>query len=256
MPTAVGAASEGRAMEQQCTALGLLPSALVGDTRSNAGGVSGEASDPQLLMVLEANLLPVTTTLRCRRADRWRLAADVGGVALPSVWAEAARPELTLACGVSLLVRLARAGRFDSLTRGVAIGLLGEVPMAVSASTLGVAWGLSQGVTAAVSAFTQAQGDGNSLRKAEWVLVTEEAEGLLKMSAVASASSSAGVDSASKGEERCWAVTGAPLRVTIFAGPVGVAPVVCTTLGPLDSSWVVGLKHAQSSIWRSSTSEL
>lgn len=98
MPTAVGAASEGRAMEQQCTALGLLPSALVGDTRSNAGGMSGEASDPQLLMVLEANLLPVTTTLRCRRADRWRLAADVGGVALPSVWAEAARPELTLAC--------------------------------------------------------------------------------------------------------------------------------------------------------------
>ena len=33
---------------------------------------------------------------------------------------------------------------------------------------------------------------------------------------------------------------------TIFAGPVGVAPVVCTTLGPLDSSWVVGLKHALS----------
>ena len=33
---------------------------------------------------------------------------------------------------------------------------------------------------------------------------------------------------------------------TIFAGPVGVALVVCTTLGPLDSSWVVGLKHAQS----------
>ena len=33
---------------------------------------------------------------------------------------------------------------------------------------------------------------------------------------------------------------------TIFAGPVSVAPVVCTILGPLDNSWVVGLKHAQS----------
>ena len=128
--------------------------------------------------------------------------------------ARAQQLEKRVTCGVSLLVRLARAGRCDSLTRGVAIGLLGEVPMAVSASTIGVAWGLSQGVTAAVSAFTQAQGDGNSLRKAEWVLVTEEAQGLLKMSAVASASSSADVDSTSKGEEGCWAVTGAPLRVT------------------------------------------
>ena len=33
---------------------------------------------------------------------------------------------------------------------------------------------------------------------------------------------------------------------TIFAGSVGVALVVCTTLGPLDSSWVVGLNHAHS----------
>ena len=33
---------------------------------------------------------------------------------------------------------------------------------------------------------------------------------------------------------------------TIFAGLVGVALVVCTILGPLDNSWVVGLKHAQS----------
>ena len=96
-------------------------------------------------------------------------------------------------CGVSLLVRLARAGRCDPLTRGVAVGLLGEVPIAVSASTIGVAWGLSHRVTVAVSAFTQAQGDGNSLKKAEWMVVTEEAEGLLKMSAAASAFSSAGV---------------------------------------------------------------
>ena len=30
---------------------------------------------------------------------------------------------------------------------------------------------------------------------------------------------------------------------TMFAGPAGVARVVCTKLGPLDSSWV---KHARS----------
>ena len=71
----------------------------------------GEASKPRLLLVPKADLLPVTTTLgglvrglgrdegeRCRRADRWRPAGDVGGVALPGVCAEAARPELTLAC--------------------------------------------------------------------------------------------------------------------------------------------------------------
>ena len=111
MLTAVAAASEGRAMEKQLTALGLLPSALAGDNMSNGGGLPGEASKPWLLLVLKADLLPVTTTLgglvrslgkdegeRCRRADRWRPAADVGGVALPGVWAEAARPELTLAC--------------------------------------------------------------------------------------------------------------------------------------------------------------
>ena len=108
---ALAAASEGRAMEKQPTALGLLPSALAGDTRFIAGGVPGEASNPQLLLVLEADLLPVTTALvglvrglgqgegeRCRRADRWRPPADVGGVALPGVCAEAARPEVTLAC--------------------------------------------------------------------------------------------------------------------------------------------------------------
>ncbi len=115
-PTAVGAASEGRAMEKRPTALGLLPSALIGDNRSNAEGVPGEASDPQLLLVLEANSLAVNTTLGglvrgleegegepsadllCRRADRRRPVADVGGVALPGVWAEAARPGVTLAC--------------------------------------------------------------------------------------------------------------------------------------------------------------
>ena len=94
--TAVAAASEGRAVGKQPTALGMLPSALAGDNRSNAGGVPWEASNPRLLLMLEADLLPVTTTLgklvrglgqgegeRCRKADRWRPAADVGGAALP-----------------------------------------------------------------------------------------------------------------------------------------------------------------------------
>ena len=103
-------------MEKRPTALGVLLSALAGDNKSNAGGVPGEASDPQLLLVLVADLLPVTTTLgglvrdlgqderepsddsHCRRADRWRSAADMGGVALPGVCAEAARTELILAC--------------------------------------------------------------------------------------------------------------------------------------------------------------
>ena len=38
MPPALAAASEGRAIEKRLTALGLLPSALAGDNRSNAGG--------------------------------------------------------------------------------------------------------------------------------------------------------------------------------------------------------------------------
>ena len=63
VPTALTTASEGRAMVKRPTALGLLLSALAGDNRFNAGGVPGEASDPQLLLVLEADLLPVTTTL-------------------------------------------------------------------------------------------------------------------------------------------------------------------------------------------------
>ena len=63
MPTALGAASKGRAMEKRPTALGLLPSALVGNNRSKARGVPREASDPQLLLVLEANSLAVNTTL-------------------------------------------------------------------------------------------------------------------------------------------------------------------------------------------------
>jgi hypothetical protein len=109
--TAVAAASEGRAMEKLPTALGMLPRALAGDNRSNAGGVPGEASNPRLLLMLQADLLPVTTTLgklvrglgqgegeRCKKADRWRPAADVGGATLPGVWAEAARPRVTLAC--------------------------------------------------------------------------------------------------------------------------------------------------------------
>ena len=45
------------------TALGMLPSALAGDNRSNAGGLPGEALTPPLLLMLEADLLPVTTTL-------------------------------------------------------------------------------------------------------------------------------------------------------------------------------------------------
>ncbi len=61
--------------------------------------------------MLQADLLPVTTTLgklvrglgqgeewHCRRADMWRPAADVGGVALPGVCDEAARPGVTRAC--------------------------------------------------------------------------------------------------------------------------------------------------------------
>ena len=112
------------------------------------------------------------------------------------------------------MVRLARAGRCDPLTRGVALGLLGEVPMAVSASTIGVALGLSKGVPTAVSAFTIVLGDGNSRRKAEWMLVTGEGEGLLEVSAVALASNSASEDSTSTGEERCWVVTVASLMVT------------------------------------------
>ena len=63
VPTAMTAASEGRAMDKRPTALGLLPSALAGDNGSNAGGVPGEASDPRLLLVLVADLLPVTTSL-------------------------------------------------------------------------------------------------------------------------------------------------------------------------------------------------
>jgi hypothetical protein len=89
-------------------------------------------------------------------------------------------------CGVSLLVRLARAGRCDPLTRGVALGLSKGVPMAHNAST-------------------QAMGDGISLNKAECKLPTGDAkgEGLLDVLAAASASSSAGEDSTSKGEARC-----------------------------------------------------
>ena len=109
--------------------------------------------------------------------------------------------EKRVTCGVSRLVRLARAGRCDPLTRGVALGLSGEVPMAVSA-------------------FTISKGDGNSRGKAEEMLLREEdeGEGLLEVSAVAPAFSSAGEASTSKGEEKCWLVIGAPLRVTCNKG--------------------------------------
>ena len=76
--------------------------------------------------------------------------------------------------------------------------------------------GLPEGVPKSISAFTIAKGDGNSLRKAECMRLTGDAkgEGLLEVSAAASASSSTGEDSVSKGEEGTWLVTGAPLTVT------------------------------------------
>jgi len=66
------------------------------------------------------------------------------------------------------------------------------------------------------NASTQAMGDGNSLNKAECMLVIGDAkgEGRLEVLAAASASSSAGEDSTSKGEEGSWLVTRAPLTVT------------------------------------------
>ena len=110
--------------------------------------------------------------------------------------------EKKVTCGVSLLVRLARARRGDPLTRGVALGLLKEMPMVVSASTPRVGVGLSKGFRRAVSAITIVLGDGDSRRRAEWMVEPEEAEGL-DVLAAASASSSAGDDSISKGEEGC-----------------------------------------------------
>jgi len=100
-------------------------------------------------------------------------------------------------CGVSPLVRLAKAGRCDVLTRGLALGPSEGVPMAHNAST-------------------QAMGDGNSLNKAECMLVIgdDKGQGLLEVLAAASASSSAGEGSTSKGEEGSWLVTRAPLTVT------------------------------------------
>ena len=122
--------------------------------------------------------------------------------------------EKRVTCGVSLLVRLARARRGDPLTRGVALGLLKEMPMVVSASTPRVGVGLSKGFRRAVSAITIVLGDGDSRRRAEWMVESEEAEGL-DVLAAASASSSAGGDSNSKGEEGCWVVVaGVPLMVT------------------------------------------
>lgn len=111
--------------------------------------------------------------------------------------ARAQQLEKRVTCGVSLLVRLARAGRCDPLTRGVALGLPAGLPMVVST-------------------FATSTGDGNLLRKAEWMLLREvEGEELVEVSAAASASNSAGGDSTSKGEAKCWlVVAGAPLMVT------------------------------------------
>ena len=71
--------------------------------------------------------------------------------------------------------------------------------------------GPSEGVPMAHNTSTQAMGDGNSLNKAECMLMMEDAkgEGLLDVLAAAPASSSAGEDSTSKGEEGTWLVTGA-----------------------------------------------
>ena len=111
-------------------------------------------------------------------------------------------------CGVSLLVRLARAGRGDAVTRGLARAGRGD------AVTRGLAMGLSEGLPMAHNASTIAKGDGTSLRKAEGMplIGDDQGEGLLEVSAAAS--SSTVEDSISKGEEGCWVVTRAPLMVT------------------------------------------
>ena len=82
--------------------------------------------------------------------------------------------------------------------------------------TRGLGLGPSEGVPMSHNASTQAMGDGNLLNKAEVMLVIGDAkgEGLLEVSAAASAYSSAGEDSTSKGEEGTWLMTGAPLTVT------------------------------------------
>ncbi len=74
----------------------------------------------------------------------------------------------------------------------------------------------------ALSTSTLALADGDSLKKAECKLLTgeTEGEGLLEVLAAASASSSAGDDPTSKGEEGCCLVTGRPLTVT-FRGLSG-----------------------------------
>jgi len=87
-------------------------------------------------------------------------------------------------CGVTLTARVRLC---DLLTRGKTLGLSGEGLMVTCASTLALA-------------------DGISLTKAEWRVPTGETEGvgLLEVLAAASASSSAGDDSISKGEEGFW----------------------------------------------------
>ncbi len=105
-----------------------------------------------------------------------------------------------MTCGIS---SLARVRLCDLRTRGVPLGLSGAGPMVTCASTSALA-------------------DGDSLKKAECKVLTgeTEGEGLLEVLAAASASSSAGDDSTSKGEEGCWLWTGRPLTVT-FRGLSG-----------------------------------
>ena len=98
-----------------------------------------------------------------------------------------------LTCGVS---SLARVRPCELLTTGIPLGMSGVGP-----------------------ASTSAKGDGDSLKKAEWRVATGETkgQGLLEVLAAASASSSAGDDSTSKGEE---GLPGRPLTVN-FRGLSG-----------------------------------
>ena len=72
----------------------------------------------------------------------------------------------------------------------------------------------------ALSASMFALADGDSLRKAECKLLTGEAEGEGLLEVLAAASSSAGDESTSMGEEGCCLVIGTPLIIT-FRGLSG-----------------------------------
>ena len=100
----------------------------------------------------------------------------------------------------------------------------------------------------AVSTVTIVLGDGNSLREAEWMVVSEEAEELLEVLADASAYSSAGEDLISKGEEGCCVVVaGASLMVTCsesahFASDYSVC---CKSSHPCGTCIACSTGHAQ-----------